>query len=85
MRSARSCLPEFVSDFGIRISDLFRSLARVVIRAVAKERLSLSALIHQKNCLLSVSQEKPIQFLLPDLIFSGRGLVTRSIKVDDVT
>ncbi len=24
MRSARSCLPEFVSDFGIRISDLFR-------------------------------------------------------------
>ena len=68
--------------FGFRYSDFgFVSLAE----PTARERLSLSSLVHRKNWLLSVSPEKPIQLLLPDLIFSGRGLVTRPIIVDDVT
>jgi hypothetical protein len=79
MRSARSCLPELfrISVFGFRIC--------FVSRAHSEGEVEPLLACSPKNWLLSVSPEKPIQFLLPDLIFSGRGLVTRPIIVDDIT
>jgi hypothetical protein len=57
----------------------------IVSEPAARERLSLSSLVPPKRHLLCVLHEKPFQFLLPDLIFSGWGFVTRPVKVDDIT
>ena len=55
------------------------------IAAGGEERLSLSSLVPPKRRLLCVLPEMPIEFLLPDLIFSGRAFVTRPVKVYDIT